>query len=346
MTSNFHADIVGSYLRPPELTDAKLHNMPVEEVRPIEDRAILDILKVQEDAGLNIVTDGEYRRAYWMQGISAIMDGFALTSWNGEPPFIVPYPVGKLAWKASLVDLELAFLRQHTMKPIKITMPSPTIFLGYWREGVSDKAYASKTEFINDAAGLLNSEFKALAAAGAAYVQLDAPHYTLSSSVPEHNISNYEQYVEWDNRVLEGVTGTPGVVTGFHMCRGNGPRPKMGVVPYDPYAEVVFGRLNVNRLLLEYDDFQAGDFAPLRFVPPHVTVVLGLVTTKYPTLEDEDTLIRRIEEASQYVPLERLAISPQCGFASYMEQSNTSRDVQKAKLELLVRVAERVWGHA
>src|SRR5262245_56840926 len=143
MTTNFHADIVGSYLRPPELTEAKLQNMPPEEVRPIEDRAILDILKMQEDAGLNVVTDGEYRRAYWQQGICSIMDGFALKSWNEDSPVIVPYPVDKLKWKASLVDLELKFLQEHTSKPIKITMPSPTIFLRNWVDGVSDQAYAN-----------------------------------------------------------------------------------------------------------------------------------------------------------------------------------------------------------
>lgn len=347
MTANFHADIVGSFLRPSTLTDAKLQNLPNKQLRPLEDQAILDIIKVQEDAGMKVVTDGEYRHAYWMQGIMSIMNGFDLlpTRWGNFPP-MVPYPVDKVQWKASLVDLELAFMKEHTSKAIKVTMPSPTVFVGNWRDGVSDKAYESKTEFVEEIAGLIHTEFEALAASGAAYVQLDAPNYTAPAFMEENGLAGYQRYVEWDNCVLNGVTGTHGVITGFHLCRGNSPRPDMGVVPYDPYAEIVFGGLNVDRLLLEYDDFQAGDFSPLRFVRPNTTVVLGLVTTKYPVVEDEDTLIRRIEEATQYIPLERLAISPQCGFASYMEQSNTNWDIQKAKLELLVRVANRVWGEA
>ena len=262
--------------------------------------------------------------------------------------FGVPTPVARLTRKASLVDLEYRFTRSLTERPIKVTMPSPSLMLSYWKEGVSDRAYPSKDAFLDDLVRLMNEDARALAAAGAAYLQIDAPQYTyITDRAVRPDITDplgtLRKMVAADNRVFEGVTGA---LTGLHLCRGNYRSRFTGTKPYDEYAETVFAGARVSRLLLEYDDYRSGDFGPLRFVPPGVTVVLGLVTTKRSELEREDELVRRIDAAARVVPLERLALSTQCGFASTFEGNEITPDAQRAKLELIVRTAERVWGHA
>jgi 5-methyltetrahydropteroyltriglutamate--homocysteine methyltransferase len=262
--------------------------------------------------------------------------------------FGVPTPVARLRRRASLVDLEYRFTRALTNRPIKVTMPSPSLMLSYWKPGVSDRAYESQEAFLDDLIRLMNEDARALAAAGAAYLQLDAPQYTYITDPqvrPDVTdpLGTLRRMIAADNRVFEGVTGA---ATGLHLCRGNYRSRFTGTKPYDDYAETVFAQAKVDRLLLEYDDYRSGDFAPLRFVPPHVTVVLGLVTTKRPALEDEDDLRRRIEAAARHVPLDRLALSTQCGFASTFEGNEITPDAQRAKLELIVRTAEKVWGHA
>lgn len=334
MVSQFRADIVGSFLRPQYLLEAREQGVSGAALRNIEDRAIRDIVRVQEKVGLPLVTDGEFRRGHWTHLVMEIADGFELI--DG-----FPVPVAPIRQTASVVETELAFVQSLTDKPIKLTLPQPTALGLLWRDDLSAKAYPTRENFIDEVSTLLNREAKALAVAGAAYLQVDAPQYTVAPA--ETSSSQYRTMVEIDRRVFEGVTG---VVTSVHLCRGNYRRPlDAPVAPYDPYAAEVFGGFSVNRLLLEYDDYQTGDFTPLRYVPEHTTVVLGLVTTKWPTLEQEDELIRRIEEATNYIPLERLAISPQCGFSSLSTLQNVDPQVQEAKLELIMRVAERVWGH-
>lgn len=333
MAAQFNVDIVGSFLRPQALLDARSRGVAGDALRAIEDAAIRDVLRMQAEVGLPIVTDGEFRRGHWTLLVTEIADGFAVIEDR-------PVPVAPLRRTSSVVDAEFAFTRAQTDLPIKVTLPAPSALGWLWREDLSSSAYPSRAAFEDEIVALLNAEARALAAAGVACVQLDAPHYTVMS--PGTPPAVYRAMVALDNRVFAGVEG---VVKAAHLCRGNYRRPTDAPeAPYEPYAAEVFGGLRVDRLLLEYDDYQAGDFAPLRHLPEHVTVALGLVTTKWPALEREDDLLRRIDAAARYVPLERLALSPQCGFSSLAALQNVTPDIQRAKLELIVRVAERVWG--
>jgi methionine synthase II (cobalamin-independent) len=354
VASRFSADNLGSFLRPPYLREAREKRVPDAELRRLEDRAITDVVRMQEAVGLPIVTDGEFRRKLFFSTVVATANGFDPEGFERSHRdeqgnvlrFGVPTPVDKLTRKASLVDLEYRFTRSLTDKPIKVTMPSPSLMLSYWKDGVSDRAYPSKDAFLDDLIRLMNEDAHALAAAGAAYLQIDAPQYTYITDPkirPDVTdpLGTLRKMIAADNRVFEGVRGA---TTALHLCRGNYRSKFTGTKPYDDYAETVFANARVDRLLLEYDDYRSGDFAPLRFVPPHVTVVLGLVTTKRSELEKEDELRRRIDAAARVVPLDRLALSTQCGFASTFEGNEITPDAQRAKLDLIVRTAEKVWG--
>lgn len=354
MASQFNADNLGSFLRPPYLLEARQRGAPEDELRALEDRAIVDVIRLQEGVGLPVVTDGEFRRKLFFSTVVAVADGFDPEGFErfhrddqgNVLRFGVPTPAAKLSRKARLVDVEFAFTQAYTDRPIKVTMPSPSLLLSYWKDGVSDRAYASQDAFLDDLITLMNEDAKALAAAGAAYLQIDAPQYTyIFDKAIRPDISDpagtLQKMIEVDNRVFTGVSGA---LTGLHLCRGNYRSRYTGTKPYDEFAEIIFSQARFDRLLLEYDDARSGGFAPLRFVPPGPTVVLGLVTTKRSDLESQDELRRRIDEASQYLPLDRLALSTQCGFASTMEGNEITPAAQRAKLELVVQTAERVWG--
>jgi 5-methyltetrahydropteroyltriglutamate--homocysteine methyltransferase len=354
MAERFRADNLGSFLRPAYLLEARERGTPPDEIREIEDRAIIEVLRLQEEVGMPVVTDGEYRRKLFFSTVVEVADGFDPEGYErfhrdeagNELHFGVPTPVATLKRKALLAETEFAFTRRHTTKPIKVTMPAPSLFLGYWKEGVSDRAYASKDAFINDLVGLMNEDARTLAAAGAAYLQLDAPHYTyVSDPHVRPDVTDPAQELRSmaaiDSRVFAGVSGP---VTAMHLCRGNYRSLFTGTRPYSDYAETLFPSLPFDRLLLEYDDYRSGDFSPLRFIPQQTTAVLGLVTTKRSELESEDALLRRIDEASAFLPLERLALSTRCGFASTFEGNSITIDAERAKLALIVRTAEKVWG--
>jgi methionine synthase II (cobalamin-independent) len=354
MASRYYADNVGSFLRPAYLKEALDRNAPADELSQLQDQAVRDVVRLQEEVGLPVVTDGEFRRRIWYHTILAVADGFDPErfdrAWTDEQGRVhhhgAPVVVSPLRRKARQVDVELDFLARSTSLPIKVTIPSPTHFLSYWTEGVSDLAYESRRDFLDDLIGLINEDAKALADAGASYLQLDAPKYTFLTDerlFPDQNrvAEQLAEHVRDDLRVLEGVSG---VTTGIHICRGNYRSMYTSSTPYEEFAEVLFSEARYDRLLLEYDDVRSGGFEPLRFVPDGVTVVLGLVTTKRPELESMDDLRRRIDEAAVYVPLERLAVSPQCGFASTYEGNELSEDDQRRKLELVVQTAEAVWG--
>ncbi len=356
MADRFNADNLGSFLRPQYLLDAHARKASPEDLRELEDRAIIDVLKMQEEAGMPIVTDGEFRRELFFSTVVAVANGYDPYGYErfhhdeqgNELHFGTPTPVAKLTRKASQVDVEYAFTRRHTDKPIKVTMPSPSMMRRYWVEGRSDKAYASKDDYMDDLIAIEHEDAQALAAAGAAYIQIDAPHFAMMhETAPPDMLAHMDDLMRemaaLDNRVVAGVEG---VVTAIHICRGNYRSMFTGTQPYDAYAEALFGTLKFDRYLLEYDDYRSGDFSALRFVPPTTTVVLGLVTTKRSVLEDEDELMRRIEDAANVVPIERLALSTQCGFASTMEGNAITEEAQREKLALVVRVAERIWGHA
>jgi 5-methyltetrahydropteroyltriglutamate--homocysteine methyltransferase len=222
-------------------------------------------------------------------------------------------------------------------------MPAPSVLYGYWKEGVSDRAYGSRDEYLEHLIEPMNEDARELAAAGANHIQLDAPHYAyiqkFMAGVDDRD-ATLRRLVEQDNRVFDGLDG---VTTALHICRGNDRSHFTGTEPYDEFAASIFPHAVAERLLLEYDDERSGGFTPLRWARDDQTVVLGLVTTKRSAMETKDELRQRIDEASRYVPLERLALSTQCGFASNAVGNEITYDAQRAKLELVVEVAADVW---
>jgi 5-methyltetrahydropteroyltriglutamate--homocysteine methyltransferase len=381
-TTALRADQVGSLLRPQTVKDAHIAyaegKLPLAELRAIEDAAILDVLRLQQQVGLGIFSDGEFRRASWAGDFQESMaEGYvagrpAVTVFNtaqgnGSGPGASAFPGGgrarvigaRLRQQHRLTQHETAFLLEHAPGPWKMTMPAASYVLarGYSPE-VTDKAYGSRAAALADVAGILKSEAKALVAEGAAYIQFDNPHYP-DYVVAERNAAwravgvdperAIQEDIEADNVSLSGIDRSR-VVVAMHLCRGNGGRGQDQAAgwhtsgSYEPIAERLFGQLNVDRFLLEYDSERAGGFEPLRFVPRGKTVVLGLVTTKSGQLESQDTLLRRIEEASQYVALDDLALSPQCGFASTMPGNPLTEDEERRKLELVVETARKAWG--
>jgi 5-methyltetrahydropteroyltriglutamate--homocysteine methyltransferase len=347
-----------------------------EGLRAVEERAITAILDVQRQVGVDVYSDGEYRRAMWLTGLPAAVDGFGpgamlnIRRWRGSPLPYVPGQtgtrhaaaagqnppaviVGKLAPRRRVTGLESAFLRRHAPGPFKVTIPSPTWYLRGYVPGVSDAAYPTAAEALRDLTDIVRREVAALVEEGVPYVQVDSIRYVFDYTDEERRREwqdlgidpdrAIEDNVQADNAVVAGLSRA-NVSLGLHMCRGNNRSRWFAEGGYERIAERVFPRLDYDRFLLEYDTARAGNFAPLRFVPQGTTVVLGLISTKVPQLESPDDLLRRIDEAARYVPLDRLALSPQCGFASVAAGNEISWDDQRRKLELLVSTARRVWG--
>jgi 5-methyltetrahydropteroyltriglutamate--homocysteine methyltransferase len=363
-STQYRSEVIGSLLRPEYLKQAigrhEAGEIDDAHLSQVEDRAVLDAIALQEACDLDVIADGEMRRMYWFDPLTQSLSGFSsevtapvpFTSGEGVKMQTVPLPaiVERLGPKRNLPLEESQFLEQHTNKPFKATLPSLTYASVLWVPGTSDKVYANRDEAVQDALRLTRQLIQQLVDVGVTYIQLDAPRYT--HLVSEVGIQNFRrlginpdtwlsEMIAIDNALIDRF---PGVTFGIHLCRGNNQSMWSVEGGYDAIAEQLFNELKVDRLLLEYDTPRAGSFAPLRFVPNDKTVVLGLITTKEPELESDDLLKRRIEEASQYVPLERLALSPQCGFASVYEGNLISEEVQRAKLETLSRVAKAVWG--
>lgn len=350
----FRADTVGSLLRPPGLKTAMQRGASPEQLRPLQDEAIRDVLALQREVGLPVVSDGELRRRIWHGPVLDIADGFDpegfVRTWTDESgreaSHTSPVVEATLRRRGSMVDTEARFVLDETALPVKVTLPAPTNFLSYWRDGISDRAYQDRQHFLDDLVAVMNADAHALAAAGVRYLQLDAPKYTFFDEPrlypdPARRREHLAEHVRNDLRVFAGLRD---VTTGIHVCRGNYRSMWESSARYEEFAETLFAEARYNRLLLEYDDLRSGGFEALRFVPADVTVVLGLVTTKRPDLEDPDELRRRIDEASRHVPYERLALSPQCGFASTWEGNELSADDQRRKLELVARTAQHVWS--
>ena len=377
--SAYRADQVGSFLRPQHVKDAHAAytrgELPLDQLRPIEDAAILEVLQLQQDVGVDVFSDGEFRRGGWSGDFADAVDGFvsgdpAVSVFNtargnnpGQRAAAGPARriIGeRLRQKHRLTEHEASFLQQHAPGPCKMTMPAASYVLarGY-RPDITDKVYGNRAAALHDVASITRSEIQALAADGIGYIQLDNPHYP-DYVVEERNaqwravgvdpVRALAEDIEADNFTLDALGNRDGVVLAMHLCRGNGgrgPDQPAGwhtAGGYDAIAEQVFGGLHVDRFLLEYDSERAGGFSPLRFIPAGKVVVLGLVTTKSGELESEDLLLRRIEEASHYLPLEQLALSPQCGFASTIAGNPLTADEQRRKLELVVSTARKVWG--
>jgi 5-methyltetrahydropteroyltriglutamate--homocysteine methyltransferase len=361
----FRADHVGSFLRPKELLDARHGGADPERLRAIEDREILRVLAKQEELGYGMFTDGEFRRGGFMTDLTDAVEGFdqgegVSRSWNaaGAATTIAPSAVkgivtAKLRQTRRLTALELPFLKQHSPGPIKMTLPSATQFPAIaYKRGISEAAYPDHSAFLHDVVEIVKGETRALAEEGVAYIQIDAPRYSYYLDPKWRDFLRAEfgepealldEAIAADNACFRAAR-KPGVTLAIHLCRGNNRSQWYAAGGYDAIAEKLFNELEVDRFLLEYDDERSGTFEPLRFVPEGKTVVLGLVSSKTPQLEDGAELVRRIHEASAYVPLDRLALSPQCGFASMAEGNLLTEDDQWAKLRLVAETTRKVWG--
>jgi 5-methyltetrahydropteroyltriglutamate--homocysteine methyltransferase len=381
-TTVVRADVVGSLLRPEYLREAReaarAGRIDAVELRAAEDSAVLEAIGLQEDAGIEAITDGEYRRYGWIALIPIIDDplfrapvsGFefldADSGWRGlwktgagEPadtsglPPQEPFVTRPLEVDRDIVADEYTFLKAYAHARAKYTIPAPSWHRIYWHPDYSTDAYPTSDDFIRDIVRILREHVvDRLIELGCDYIQLDAPNYAQWHIDPgnrgafeEHGHDMAHELVAdavFDNMVFEGLAG---VTRAMHMCRGNAPGGMWAATGgYEAISKEVFPRLtNIDRLLLEYDSDRAGTFGPLADVLPTHQVVLGLVTTKDGTLEDPDHLVERVEEAKRYVPLDRLAISPQCGFASGEIARTMTVDEQAAKLRLVGDVARRIW---
>jgi 5-methyltetrahydropteroyltriglutamate--homocysteine methyltransferase len=358
------SEVVGSLLRPDYLKQARdrweAGELPPAMFKRVEDRAVDKAVALQEAAGLDVLTDGEMRRYAFFGHLIEALDGFDKEGgWaipfrdeaGEEFIFKRPVVVDKLRWKRGMCAEEFAYLRARTDRRKKVTLVSSQQASAYYDPEKSGGAYATREAYLADLVDLTRREIAELIRLGCTYVQIDAPQYAalLDESIREgyrQRGADVERMIETSIELDNAVTGgwPPYVTFGIHICRGNYRSTFYASGGYDPIAERVFGRTKFHRFLLEYDDERSGTFEPLRFVPEDRVVVLGLVTTKKPRLETEDDLARRIEEAARVVPLERLALSPQCGFASTWEGNRIPEDVQRQKLEVVARTARRVWG--
>ena len=365
----FRADQVGSLLRPERLhkarTDLKKGLISAATLRQIEDACIADAVKFQESVGLQVITDGEFRREnWWIDFISQIGgvqieigDGPSFKRGNDHDFKYVPLnvvTVAKLARPRDITVADFKVLAGCTKRTPKITLPSPSrMHFHGGRKGVSNAAYPNMEGFFADIAALYRAEIAALEASGCRFIQIDDPllTYFISDKMRDQVRADGEdpgarlkRYVQLINECIRDRR--PDTRIGVHLCRGNSRSGWMTEGGYERIAETVFNTLAADSFYLEFDDARSGDFGPLRFVPKDKMVVLGLVTTKFPKLEDKSELKRRIDEASHYVGHARLALSPQCGFASSVEGNLITEDVQRAKLQLVVETAAEVWGNA
>jgi len=374
----YRADHVGSLLRPPELLDARARftegRLPEAQLLQIENESVLKALELQRQAGIDVFTDGEYRRSGWSAAAAGAIEGLVqvegspirriFAEWRGPEPAEINQALAraqsmvaaeKVRKTRRFVARDAAFLHEHAPGPWKVTLPGPMSMAGgMFEPGVTEAAYPNRFSLAEDLAPMLNEEFTALVQDGAAYIQLDSLHYVervADITVRERMIAEGEDpdsyldgLIRLDNMALSGLRGTPGLTVGLHMCRGNARSRWHAEGSYEPIAEKAFQQLNVDRFLLEYESERAGGFEPLRFVPRDKSVVLGIVSSKVGELESVDELRRRIEEATKYVPIENLAVSPQCGFASTQMGNLLTWDEQRRKLVLVVELARKAFS--
>jgi 5-methyltetrahydropteroyltriglutamate--homocysteine methyltransferase len=364
----YRADQIGSLIRPARLLDArddyKAGKIGRDAVRAVEDDCVLEVLKLQQDAGMPIFTDGEMRRDAWQTNFSEAVDGFEDT-----------YPIreveradgtrvkmqmhtkainGKLKQNRRLAKADAEFLRKHAPGPFKITMPSPAVVArNSYKKGVTDKAYPDTGELRRDIGEIVVGEMKALIAEGAAYLQFDEgftiyaepERMKTMEGVRENPEQALEEDIALENACYDAVR-RDGLTLAMHLCRGSRSSLTRGRGGYDWLAEHLFHRLHVDRFLLEYDNNErVGGFEPLRHVPKGKVAVLGLVSSTDPQLESQDELLRRIEQASAFCPVEQLAISSQCGFqgSGSRDGAHMTIDDEKRKLELIADTARKVW---
>ena len=382
MATKYRADQVGSFLRPPELLAAResfvAGKITEDDLREVQDNAILKVIDLQKQSGIDVLSDGEYRRGGWASDFGEAVEGYVV----GAPAVAMSFqggadvtpvagasstnPTGapgggggriigeKLKQIRRLTGGESPFIREHAHGAYKVTMPAASYVVsrGY-KPGVTDQVYDSRADVLHDAAKIIKDEVVALIDEGVPYVQIDNPHYP--DYLPNDRRDQWKALgvdqdqalkddIEADNACLRGFDRS-NVTLAMHLCRGNGAGGSWHTSGgYDRIAEQLFNQLEVDAFLLEYDSDRAGTFEPLRFMPKGKTVVLGLVTTKAGELEPQDLLLRRIEEASKFVDVDDLTLSPQCGFSSTLQGNPLTWDDQSRKLELVVETARKVWG--
>ena len=359
----FRADHVGSLLRPAALLQARADRaagrIAADALRRIEDEAVRRVVRMQEDIGLQGVTDGEFRRVDWLMDFKFGIGGVEqLAAEAVHVPFksetgcvdwtFVPYKVGRLHHKGTAFGADFSFLKSVAQATPKLTMPSPSMMHYPGGRGIDRNVYPDMEQFFADLAEVYVKEITALGRLGCTYLQMDDTSLAMlndparRAAIGEGADTDHLRYIALFNRVA--AAKPPGMTICTHLCRGNFRSAWLAEGSYEHVAEAMFSQLNVDGFFLEYDDERSGDFAPLRFVPRGRKVVLGLVTTKKAALESKDDLKRRIDAAARYVPLEQLCLSPQCGFASTAEGNLLTVDDQIAKLRLVVEVAHEVWG--
>ena len=358
----YRSEVIGSLLRPAYLAEARQRyeagELSAAGFKVVEDRAVDEAIALQEAAGIDVITDGEQRRYAFYGHLIDALDGFdKLGGWaipfrdeSGEELVLQrPVVVERLQWKRSMCAEEWVYLRSLKARAGKVTMISAQQAAAYYDPEKSKAAYATRDDYLADIVEFSRREVAELIRLGCTYIQIDAPQY--AALLDPQMREGYRQRgndpdamidrcIELDNAIVDGH---PGITFGIHICRGNNQSKFYASGDYEPISRI-FSKTHFSRFLLEYDDARSGGFEPLQHVPEDRVVVLGLVTTKKPRLEAEDELRTRIREASRYVPLERLALSPQCGFASTMAGNRISPEDQQRKLELVARVARDVWG--
>jgi 5-methyltetrahydropteroyltriglutamate--homocysteine methyltransferase len=373
-------DVVGSLLRPAHLKDARERfddgKIDDQELRRIEDEAVAGAVRLQESIGLDIITDGEFRRLNFQDSFGASVTGF--DAGRGSVRFYEQRVKGSrplqrweipaggevkgtaVSQRRPVVErLRLArngpleeylFVSGVAHKPVKVTLIGPDRITQRFDHENSQSIYLSVDDFVADVVAIEREMMRGLIEAGCRYIQIDAPSYTAYVDPPsleamrkrgEDPMKNFSRSLQADNEVIRGFEG---ITFGIHLCRGNQRSMWHREGTYDEIAERLLNELNHDRFLLEYDSPRAGSFSPLRFTPRGKTIVLGLVSTKVSQLETVDGLKHRIDEATQYVPLDQLAISPQCGFSSDVVGNLIGEDDQKKKLEIIVETARQVWG--
>jgi 5-methyltetrahydropteroyltriglutamate--homocysteine methyltransferase len=367
----YRADHVGSLLRPPDLLKARTDPATTStDLTALEDRHILRVLSRQKEAGLKIFTDGEFRRGGFMSDFYDSVEGLdrkgevarawkAASDSGGASSAVGGLPgavVQKIRQTRRLTGHEVGFLKQHSPGDIKMTLPTANQFPAIaYKKGMSEQAYPTRSQFLWDIVPIIRAEIAALISEGVRYIQLDAPRYSYYIDPKWRNYVRDEMGMDPDEALDEAIRADnaclagarrEGVTFAFHLCRGNNRSHWYAEGGYDPIAEKLFNQLNVDLFLLEYESERAGTFEPLRFVPKTKGVVLGLVSSKLPELEPQERIVQRIEEASKYVPLENLALSPQCGFASSMEGNLLTEEEQWNKLRLVAETARKVWRDA
>jgi 5-methyltetrahydropteroyltriglutamate--homocysteine methyltransferase len=376
MTTEYRAEHVGSLLRPPDLLTARAARrrgqLTDQELRLAEDRAALKAIELQREAGIGVFTEGEVRRGTFMAGLMESLGGVTPVQasenevqWHrtgmADPPADETHfdetvvASGKLYQKHSVTSTEAAFLGQHAPGRYKITMMSASMGASLWHPDITKIAYPSPEEMVADVVRLQIEEIEGLFDQGVSWIQLDSLSYnwiidpqlseafTAATGIPPAVM--LDMTISIDAAVVQAAKAkNPEATVALHFCRGNNRSAWMAQGSYEPVAERLFGEVGVDRFLLEYDSARAGGFDPLRFMPAGTTVVLGLVSTKTPELESPDDLCRRIDQAAAHVPLDNLAISPQCGFASTARGNLLTVDQERSKLELITETAQKIWG--